>query len=87
MIGFFSVNSQITKNTKLISANTPSATITGELNQSRSLPLSSMICNEPTHAISEIRPTLSMGMRFAGVSRVAVDRPRHARGETCRPEC
>ena len=47
----------------------PSATTTGELNQSRSLPLSSMICSDATHSTSSNRPIVSIGMRFVADSR------------------
>ncbi len=43
-------------------------TITDEWNQSRSLPLSSMICSAPTQMNSSTRPTRSMGSLRVGVS-------------------
>ena len=61
MMGCWSVSSQIRKNTNAMSATTASPTMNGELNQSRSLPLSSMICSAATQVMSETRPILSMG--------------------------
>ncbi|MNR31610.1 hypothetical protein D3C85_1491310 [compost metagenome] len=69
MIGSGSVSSQITKNRKLSSATTPSAMITGDANQSRSLPLSSMICSAATQVISDASPTVSIGSLRTGDSR------------------
>ena len=45
-----------------------SATMNTEWNQSRSLPLSSMICNAPTHTNRSAKPMRSMGILRVGVS-------------------
>jgi len=44
--------------------------ISGELNQSTSLPLSSITCSAPTHTTRSANPTLSTGRRRVGVSRL-----------------
>jgi len=48
-----------------MTAITASATMEGESNQSRSLPLSSMICSAPTQVMSNARPVKSTGMRWS----------------------
>jgi len=67
-MGCFSVSSQMSQAAKTTSVTMDSATMSGELNQSKSLPLSSMICNAPTHTNSSARPTRSMGIFRVGVS-------------------
>ena len=47
----------------------PSVTMVGEANQSRSLPLSSMIWKAATQVTSSASPILSMGSLWVGVSR------------------
>lgn len=49
------------KNANAMTAISASTTMVVELNQSRSLPLSSMICSEPTQITSSARPTVSIG--------------------------
>ncbi|WGY73521.1 hypothetical protein KEC55_32675 [Burkholderia cepacia] len=68
-IRFRSASFRITKNMRLTAAITASVRITGEPNQSRSLPLSSMICSVAPHTISDIWPTLSMESLRTCVSR------------------
>src|SRR5437763_14999647 len=51
-IGCFSVSSQTTKIANATTATTTSTTMRPDSNQSSSLPLSSAICNAPTHRIS-----------------------------------
>ena len=67
--GWASVNSQTTNTTKPMAAVSPRPTIKGELNQSSSLPLSSISCSEPTHSTSRARPTWSIGSLRRGSSR------------------
>ena len=69
-MGAFSVNSQISQAMSPTTATTPKMTMNGEENQSSSLPLSSMICNEPTQTTSNARPTLSIDSLRVGVSRL-----------------
>ena len=82
-----SVSSQMRNNTKPTTATIARIAICGESNQSRSLPLSSMICSAPTHITSRPRPTPSIGRlrrrRFAR----PVDHPGHQRRPRGRPEC
>ena len=47
-----------------MAATTPRSRMNGEANQSRSAPLSSMICSAPTQTISRPRPTKSPGRRW-----------------------
>ncbi len=58
-IGFLSVSSQIRKAMNPMTAVRPRPMISGEANQSRSLPRSSMICNAPTQRIISSRPMTS----------------------------
>ena len=72
-IGCASVSSQTTNSAEARrAATTASATMTGEPNQSSSLPLSSMICSAPTQITISARPTVSIGQ---------LARRRLARGE------
>src|SRR5258708_31808218 len=59
--GCSSVSSHTIKNASAITAINVNTTMVVELNQSRSLPLSSMICSEPTQITSRLKPTVSMG--------------------------
>ena len=68
-MGWSSVSSQITRKVRPITASTASTQITLELNQSWSLPLSSISCRLPTPITIAIRPLTSMGWRAVGVSR------------------
>src|SRR5574337_385 len=61
--GSSSVSSQITHTEREMVATIASTTMVTELNQSSSLPLSSMICSETTPTISVIMPTQSMRTR------------------------
>src|ERR1700722_10432417 len=70
-IGSFWVVSQISQAMNPTTAMQASATIAGELNQSASLPVSSMTCSEPTQTTSNERPMVSTGTRRVGVSRWA----------------
>ncbi len=58
-MGLASVSSQIRKAMNPTSAVRPRATISGEANQSWSLPRSSMICRQPTHRTISSRPMTS----------------------------
>ena len=58
-MGRASVDSQIKKNSSPIAAMMESVTMSGELNQSASFPLSSTICRAPTPMTSAARPTTS----------------------------
>ena len=66
-IGFFSVNSQIRKVRKPITAVMASTRISVEENQSLSLPSSSMICSAATQTINSSMPILSTGLMTARV--------------------
>ena len=59
--GCLSVSSQGMRKAIATSAVTAALKITGELNQSFSLPLSNMNCRLPTPTTSSARPTTSMG--------------------------
>src|SRR5277367_2663967 len=61
MTGCLSVSSHEIRNVRLTSEMTDAVIMTGELNQSFSLPLSSMNCRLPTPMISKTSPTASMG--------------------------
>ena len=67
--GCSSVSSQTRKIASPTTATIASTTICPEWNQSRSLPLSSMICSAPTQITSSPRPTPSIGSLTVGVSR------------------
>ncbi len=67
-MGCSSVSSQISQAAKATTVTMSSTTIVGELNQSKSLPLSSMICSAPTHTNSSASPIRSMGIFRVGVS-------------------
>ncbi len=67
--GWSSVSSQITRKVRPTTATTPRTQITFELNQSRSLPLSSITCRAPTPSTSATRPVTSIGERAVGASR------------------
>jgi len=64
------VSSQMRNIAKPTTATQASVTIIGELNQSRSFPLSSMTCIAPTQITSSERPMASTGTRAVGVSRL-----------------
>ena len=66
----FSTSSQTRNSAKPTTAMTPSATTTEELNQSSSLPLSSITCRHPTQITSSASPTVSTGNWRVGVSRL-----------------
>ena len=68
--GCSSVSSQTRKKAKPTTATTASATISGEWNQSCSLPRSSIICSAPIHTTSSARPTLSIGSLRVALSRL-----------------
>ena len=63
------MSSHARKVTNPAAATHPSSTISLELNQSSSLPLSSMICSDATHTTSSTRPVTSTGTLRVGVSR------------------
>src|SRR5882672_11263268 len=67
-MGCFSVSSQMSQAAKPTTVTMSRARVKGEWNQSRSLPLSSMICSAPTHTNSSARPIRSMGIFRVGVS-------------------
>ncbi len=67
--GWSSVNSQMRKKAKPTTATTVSRTISPELNQSSSLPRSSISCSEPTQITSSARPMRSIGSARVGDSR------------------
>ncbi len=68
--GCSSVSSHATNTANAITTMTASVTMVGELNQSSSLPLSSITCRQPTHSTSMARPMPSMGLLTMGVSRL-----------------
>jgi hypothetical protein len=68
--GCSSVSSQATNTANATTTITASVTMVGELNQSSSLPLSSITCRQPTHNTSMPRPTPSIGRLTVGVSRL-----------------
>ena len=68
--GWRSVNSQTTNSARPTIAAIANITICPEWNQSRSLPLSSMICSAPTQITSKPRPTPSIGSLTVAVSRL-----------------
>ncbi len=67
-MGCFSVRFQMSQAMNATTVTTRSITMVVELNQSRSLPLSSMICSAPTQTNSSARPTRSIGSLRVGVS-------------------
>ncbi len=69
-IGWSSVSSQLMKARNVSPAKIARARMKGESNQSRSLPLSSMICMAPTQTMRRIRPKKSIGRRSVAVSRL-----------------
>ena len=50
-------------------ATSASVTIHADSNQSSSLPVSSNVCNAPTHSTSSTSPTTSTGILRTGLSR------------------
>ncbi len=78
--GCRSVSSQTTNSAKPTPAAIARSQICVEPNQSRSLPLSSMICSAPTHSTSRPRPTPSIGSLRVGRFARAVDHPRDRHG-------
>src|ERR1700678_4804452 len=68
-MGCCSVISQISHAANAMTVMTVRVTMKGELNQSRSLPLSSRTCSAPTQMNNRNRPTRSMGSLRVGVSR------------------
>src|SRR5258708_38314818 len=58
------------KNASEITATSASTTMVVDENQSRSLPLSSITCNEPTQRISRPRPPPSIGAFLMTESRL-----------------
>ncbi len=73
-IGCFSPSSQITQAMKPTMAISSSTTMAGELNQSASLPVSSITCSAPTQISSSMKPVVSIGTLRVGVSRLASGR-------------
>ena len=69
-IGCSSVSSQTRNTTKPTAATTAIATIWLDSNQSSSLPLSNIICSAPTQITSRARPTVSIGIFNAALSRL-----------------
>ncbi len=67
--GCSSVSSQARKKAKPTTAVTAKPTISGEANQSCSLPRSSTICKAAIHTISRARPMRSMGSLRTTLSR------------------
>src|SRR5215467_12708461 len=68
-IGCFSVSSQISQARKPTAAMAASTQMTGELNQSASLPVSNITCSAPTQISSSAKPVVSTGSFRVGVSR------------------
>src|SRR5471030_1492214 len=68
-IGWSSVSSQTTRKQSATTATAASTIISVELNQSSSLPRSSITCRQPTPNTRSTRPMLSIGRICVGVSR------------------
>src|SRR5579859_379216 len=69
-IGYSALSSQINQAAKAMTATIVSTMIAEELNQSASLPVSSITCKAPTQVRSRTTPVRSMGTSLVGVSRL-----------------